>query len=309
VTWALDALGGIGRPPTGRPEQMRTWNLSSIWRIPTDSGSPVWLKLAPTFYDHEGPLLELLARALPGRKAAIPVVLASAKGRLLLDDVSGTDQYGAGAAVMADPITELVTLQHALAARVPDLGALGLPDRRLHAVSGQVPLLLDRWRTALTPRENTVLDDLVQALPRRYASTATAGLPDTLVHGDFYQGNVRGVPGRWRILDWGDAAIGHPVIDILRLRGFIPEAQRDEVIRLWATAWRAAIPGCEPEAALEPFAAVVELLDGLTYQAFLDHIEPDERVYHANDPLTSLRCAVDALDGSAGQSPLAPTPT
>jgi hypothetical protein len=70
------------------------------------------------------------------------------------------------------------------------------------------------------------------------------------------------------------------------------------VVRLWANAWRAAIPGCEPEAALQPLGPVIEFLDGLTYQAFLDHIEPDERIYHAQDPLTSLRCAIDFVTGS-----------
>jgi len=299
VAWALDALAGIGRRPTGRPLQIRTWNLSSIWRIPTETGSPAWLKLAPTFYDHEGPLLESLSRALPGRDVAIPVVLASAKGRLLLDDIPGTDQYRADAAVMADAITELVALQHAMGARLADLQGLGLPDRRLKAVTPQIHTLLERWRNVLTPQEIRVLEGLIEALPERYALIASAGLPDTLLHGDFYQGNVRGEPGRWRILDWGDAAIGHPVIDIIRLRGFMREDQRDEVIRLWSTAWKAAIPGCEPEAALEPFAPVVELLDGLIYQAFLDNIEPDERVYHAEDPLTSLRCAVDVVTGAS----------
>jgi Phosphotransferase enzyme family len=299
VSWAQDALMGIGRRPSGPPEQVRTWNLSSIWRIPTESGRPAWLKLAPTFYDHEGPLLELLARALPGREVAIPVVLASAKGRLLLDDIPGTDQHGADADVMADAIAELVALQQAMAGRLADLQALGLPDRRLHAAAAEVPALLDRWRGALAPQEIEVLEDLVKALPERYALTAAAGLPDTLLHGDFYQGNVRGEPGRFRILDWGDAAIGHPVIDIIRLRAFVSADQRDEVVRLWATAWRAAIPGCEPEVALAPFAPVVEFLDGLTYQAFLDNIEPDERVYHALDPLTSLRCAVEVVGGAA----------
>jgi Ser/Thr protein kinase RdoA (MazF antagonist) len=277
---------------------MRTWNLSSIWRIPTDTGSPAWLKLAPGFYDHEGPLLELLAGALPDRDAAIPVVLAAAKGRLLLDDIPGTDQYRADAVVMTDAIGELVALQAAFAGRVAELESLELPDRRMPAVCAQVPALLDRWRSVLTQVETAVLDDLVTALPGRYASMAAAGLPDTLLHGDFYQGNVRGQPGAWRILDWGDAAIGHPVIDIIRLRGFVAADQRDEVVGLWASAWRAAIPGSEPEAALEPFAPVAELLDGLLYQAFLDHIEPDERVYHANDPLTSLRCAIEVVTGT-----------
>jgi Phosphotransferase enzyme family len=298
LAWAVDALAGIGRRAAGPPEQMRTWNLSSIWRIPTETGRPAWLKLAPRFYDHEGPLLELLSRAVPERDAAIPVVLASAQGRLLLDDIAGTDQYGADAAVMADPIRQLVRLQAALAARLVDLEALGLPDRRLNTITAGVPALLDRWRGTLTSPETAVLEDLVRALPERFAEAAAAGLPDTLLHGDFYQGNVRGEPGSWRILDWGDAGIGHPVIDILRMRGFVPPDQRDEVVRLWAAAWRSALPGCEPDAALDPFAPVVELLDGLTYQAFLDNIEPDERIYHAQDPLTSLRCAVDVVTGA-----------
>jgi hypothetical protein len=29
------------------------------------------------------------------------------------------------------------------------------------------------------------------------------------------------------------------------------------------------------------------------YQRFLDNIEPDERIYHADDPATELRAAVE----------------
>ena len=35
LAWAEEALAGCGREPSGRPRQMRTWNLSSIWSIPT----------------------------------------------------------------------------------------------------------------------------------------------------------------------------------------------------------------------------------------------------------------------------------
>jgi hypothetical protein len=34
----------------------------------------------------------------------------------------------------------------------------------------------------------------------------------------------------------------------------------------------------------------------IVYQRFLDNIEPDERIYHEDDPLTEIRDAITALD-------------
>ena len=37
------------------------------------------------------------------------------------------------------------------------------------------------------------------------------------------------------------------------------------------------------------------LVGAAMYQRFLDNIEPDERIYHADDPRTELQAAVEAM--------------
>src|SRR5690606_21522321 len=53
LAWADEVLAALGRPRTSAPEQVRTWNLSSLWRLPTATGA-VWLKVVPPFFAHEG---------------------------------------------------------------------------------------------------------------------------------------------------------------------------------------------------------------------------------------------------------------
>jgi hypothetical protein len=60
LAWACALLADRGLPPTERPAQVRTWNLSSLWRVPVE-GQTVWLKVVPHFFAHEGGLLALMA--------------------------------------------------------------------------------------------------------------------------------------------------------------------------------------------------------------------------------------------------------
>ena len=59
LAWAAAALDDQGVRRTGAPQQVRTWNLSSLWRIPVDDGD-VWLKSVPPFFAHEGAVLTAL---------------------------------------------------------------------------------------------------------------------------------------------------------------------------------------------------------------------------------------------------------
>ena len=109
---------------TDEPEQRRTWNLSSIWKIPTDDGF-VWLKHVPPFFAHESAMLLALRDQAP-----VPRIIAGEPGRMLLADVPGEDCYDADLSRLEAMLDALVALQIAWIDRVDEVLALGAPDWR-----------------------------------------------------------------------------------------------------------------------------------------------------------------------------------
>lgn len=291
LTWASARLGDRGRQLVAAI-QVRTWNLSSLWRLETDVGA-VWLKHVPAFFGHEPALIGWLGGLRPGAANWLPPVLAHDGARMLMDKIPGVDHYHSGLDVIGEGVARLVALQAAAAGRVDEVLGLGLPDRRAVATAAAAAAVLDRHRDRLPATELAALDDLVTELPARVAAAREA-LPDSVVHGDHYPGNMRGIPGSIRLLDWGDAAVGCPAVDGLHLAGRVSPELREAVRTRWVDAWRAEVPGCDPLAALAALAPVAGLWDAVTYQDFLDRIEPDEHCYHALDPLAGLTRAARA---------------
>jgi aminoglycoside phosphotransferase (APT) family kinase protein len=58
-------------------------------------------------------------------------------------------------------------------------------------------------------------EGLVDGLSAAVARIARLGLPETLVHGDFHTDNVALAGDRAVIIDWSDAAIGSPAVDLV----------------------------------------------------------------------------------------------
>jgi Phosphotransferase enzyme family len=265
----------------GVAEQHRTWNLSSIWRIPTDQ-SAVWLKHVPSFFSHEGRVITYLREQL-GR-VDVPEVIALDRCRLLLRDIPGTDRYEASLSERKSMIRQLVDIQQQSCSHVEALLALGAPDWRATALTASIQQLVDRRAGTLRPTTSRVLHEFAESLPTRFAAVEACGLVDTLIHGDFHPGNVRGDATRATILDWGDSGIGHPMLDqpaFLRT-----SAADDEVGALaaeWSAAWRQVRPGSDPDRAAELLGPVAAARQALIYQGFLDRIEVSERPYHAAD--------------------------
>jgi Ser/Thr protein kinase RdoA (MazF antagonist) len=143
--------------------------------------------------------------------------------------------------------------------------------------------LVERHRGGLATATARALDRLLETLPDRLAEVAGCGLPETLVHGDFHPGNVRGDGVRRVILDWADAGIGHPAQDIDRVTEALPAADAVPLIAAWADRWRADAPGSEPRRARALLRPVLALQAALAYADFLDHIEPSEWPYHRDD--------------------------
>jgi len=274
--------------PAGRAdaEQVRTWNLSSIWRLHTPGGR-AWLKEVPGFFAHEGVLLAWLARLLPG---LAPAPLAHDGGRLLLADVPGEDRYGAPAAERLAVLERVHAAQLACVDAVDELLALGVPDRRAQPLAA---LIRQTVREYAAPE---LVEPLLAGLDERLDELAGCRIPDTLLHGDLHPGNVRGDgSGADVILDWGDSCLAHPGYDLLRMVEGLDEVEAAALTGQWCGWWRAAVPGCAPDRALELLDSVSALRNAAAYAGFLAAIEPSEHIYHRDDVPEWLGIAAASL--------------
>lgn len=101
------------------------------------------------------------------------------------------------------------------------------------------------------------------------------------------------------ILDWGDAVVGHPAYDILRLVEGLAPADAEPMLTDWARRWRECVPGSAPRRALTLLRPVVELRAAATYAGFLANIEESEWPYHRLDVPHRLAAAVAAARDTA----------
>ena len=284
LDWAAGELAAHGIAMTGAPVQVRTWNLSSIWRLPTSEGM-TWLKVTPPFCASEAVVMPLLDQTV------VPRVLGAGPHRVLLADVPGRDQYDARGDELRHMVRMLVGLQASWIGRVPELEALGVLDNRAGAAVPRIHAVVDRNRHELDDDTRRALDVLVDGLPERFAALTACGIPDTLVHGDFHPGNVRGTAGDYRILDWGDCAIGHPMLDLRPSLEYFDAHDQLGAVDIWESEWSRQVPGCDARRAAELVRPLGPLFGAVVYQKFLDNIETTERPYHEGDPASALRTA------------------
>lgn len=296
LAWADGALAAIGRPRVGPMEQIKTWNLSSVVRLPT-AADDVWCKSVPSFLTDEGSIIALVGADEP---AMVPPVLASerASRTVLLGDVAGQDQWDAPTDLLLAMVDALARLQARWTDRVEELLGAGLPDWRAPALQRLVEALVARAdvRAQLSDGEHAELDALVESLRDRFAALAACGIPETLVHGDFHPGNWRSDGRSLVLLDWGDVGVGHPMHDMSSFEAYVPDDVRPRIRDQWIDAWRRVRPGSDPARAETLIRPIAALRRAVVYQGFLDHIEPSERPYHESDVRDWLKAAVRAAD-------------
>ncbi|MEU8151289.1 aminoglycoside phosphotransferase family protein [Nonomuraea sp. NPDC048901] len=281
--WAADALRTAGRPLTGPIRQRKTWNLAGLFLLPTAQG-PLWLKATPHFATDEATVIDAFAALDPG---LVPTVVASGPRRVVMEHLPGEDCWDAPVEIIDSAVTRLVAAQAGLTGVIPP----GLPDSRATAVADRVrDLLAGDVGRELTAEELAGAYELVE----RWPMLAECGLPDTIVHGDFHPGNWRSDGGPPTVVDFADAHLGNPVLDGIRARDWLPPASRPAAAAAWIAAWTAHVPGCDAARALAIAEPLSHLHYAVRYQEFLDGIEPSERIYHLDDPVTSIRAALRA---------------
>ena len=288
LTWAANVLAGHGLAFDKPPFQVRTWNLSSLWRL-SAGGKTFWLKVTPPFMAFEGALIEALAGG------PVPTLMGRDGGRILMPEIAGEDCYGATEPLLSRMVDLIVPLQRDWAGRTGELLQLGLNDWRAPALAAAITATFERNAGQLAPEVRARLAPFVETLERRLADAAACGPSDTLVHGDFHPGNLRCDGAALTLLDWGDAGVGHPLLDE---PAFLERIAAEDAPRLrdrWHVAWRAAAPGSDPGRASALLAPIAALRQAVVYQGFLDRIEPSEHPYHRADPPERLARAAAML--------------
>jgi hypothetical protein len=185
----------------------RPW--STVMRVAVRDGPPVWFKACALVQAFEPGLTAALARRWPD--VMVDVIAEDVqRGWLLMAD-AGTRivELDNPPDVWLRLLPRYAELQRGevehsaayLESGVPDLRPTVLPERYEYFVGSELPLdARDHGRLrAFAP----VLDELCQELE-------VAGVPSSVQHDDLHPWNVYVQGDRMRILDWGDASIGHP---------------------------------------------------------------------------------------------------
>jgi aminoglycoside phosphotransferase (APT) family kinase protein len=119
-------------------------------------------------------------------------------------------------------------------------------------------------------------------------------IPDSLVHGDLHHGNMVVLDDHVAVIDWSDAAIGQPFLDLAPVL-MIGERRRDALVDAYVESW--------PGENVRKAAAIAEVL-GCVYQAISYReinaaFEPDDRWLFADEHGRWMERAArlaDALD-------------
>ncbi len=295
LEWAERELAERGHHVKGRT-QMRTWNLSAIWRLQTEA-EPFWLKSVPSFFAHEPRVLTLFAEH---GEACMPELIVSRGQDMLLKHIPGEDTYDASREQMLHMAKQLVELQWRWSTRTDALLHVGVPNQGSVILAESIPSFIKRYLPAMSEARKKGLRRVLDRLPERLATLDRCGLPNTLVHGDYHPGNWRGEGLELTMLDWGDCVVGNPLLDF---PGLLDRAGKhaQEVRDVWLSAWAAKVPDADLELGAEIAVAIADARMAVVFQAFLDQIEPSERVYHESDPEHFLSRIADAelADGDA----------
>jgi hypothetical protein len=188
-------------------------------RVPTDQGMLFFKATAPeTIY--ESALTQRLAEWFPD---CLPDLVAvdAAHGWMLMRD--GGEQLRASIRPTRDVrpwepvITRYAELQIGLAEHVSKILALGIPDHRLESLpalykqllADEASLMIGQEK-GLTSAEFQQLQKLTPRFEQICAELAAFGIPESLNHGDFHDGNILVRDGRIIFFDWGDASVTHP---------------------------------------------------------------------------------------------------
>lgn len=151
-----------------------------------------------------------------------------------------------------------------------------LEDRGPAALGASLPALLDSAYVAGFPDDvgtqfRTAAPRLLEACDR----LASLGPGPTILHGDFHPWNVLSTDDRFVVLDWSDAALGHPLTDLATWLTRVDDpAARRPMLDAWLVAWADSAPRADLEQAALLALSIGALHQVESYRRIIESLEP-----------------------------------
>ena len=283
--WMTEAMAAAGRPLLGEPAPFYLRGISALLRGETATGDVYLKAVFPPF--HTEPVVgQLLAERFPSLVPRV-VAIEPDEGWLIVDDVAApwvgdlpSEGKRLGLAVGARAV---VAIQAALADDLAPFVAAGCPLRPLDDLAAALDAALrqDGVVHAEVQVSGERRERAVAATREAVARVAALGFPSTIVHGDFHPGNVGLIGDRAVIIDWSDAAVSNPAIDLVTWLAWsraVPE-EREIAIDAWIDAWAAtaAVEGDAVRAASDAILVVGAAYQVVSYDGILRALEPATR--------------------------------
>jgi hypothetical protein len=103
-----------------------------------------------------------------------------------------------------------------LSLRIPDHRLAALPALYSQLLQDEESLLIGQEK-GLTLKEWEQLKSMRPRFEQICSELADLGIPESLNHGDFHDGNILVRDGRITFFDWGDASLTHPFVSLRTL--------------------------------------------------------------------------------------------
>jgi aminoglycoside phosphotransferase (APT) family kinase protein len=278
--WIGEELGKVGLAPTGPIEQVKHWGISAVLRVLTSEGY-FYFKAVPSLFKQEPAITQALARTYPGL-VPTPVAVATFEyqGWMLLRDFGGEPLKNASIAQYEEAVRRFSHSQVDAVDRVEELLAAGCADRRLARLRAQIDPLIEDVEVVsrLSKEELAKLKALSPRLKEMCDRLASYRVPETLVHGDFYFGNMISRDGEYVIFDWTDGCITHPFFDLLTLfEGEEDPEYQARISAVYFAAWTAYEPVERLREAYRLVKTLGALHHAISYKQIVYSLEPSQR--------------------------------
>jgi len=208
---------------TGEIEQPHMYAWSMVLHVPTYQGK-LFFKATAHETIYEAALTQTLARWFPDCMPEF-VAVDAGRGWMLMRD--GGEQLRVSIRPTKDiapwkpVIKRYAEVQIGLAEHVTEMLSLRIPDHRLSVLPARFHQLLADESNFMIDQEKGLTSadwQQVKGMTSRFEEICTElaayGIPDSLNHGDFHDGNILLRDGRITFFDWGDASVTHPFVSL-----------------------------------------------------------------------------------------------